>query len=596
MNNNQSSLPKWNRLIAFIILAVTPLIISLTTYDSFILPKIFWLSFWASLWMVVIVWQPIRWKLFASPLTKPLMALFAVSLLSVLLNYRSPIQLHGLMNLAVFIALYFAFQRFWSMRPSPHRVAQALMAAACLIAIYGLLQDYGFDFANATGGVRDWRSKVISTLGNPNFLAGWIAICLPVVIGYGLRKKTRFFGFLYSGFTVMLIAACHTVTFSVGAATGLIAALITSISGSVFLLHRIRIPIIRSVILAIIATSAFGWYMLENPYNSHGRSLYREAWESSHWWSGMGARRFIWQTTRLMIEEKPVTGIGFSNYLTVHEHYQGMNYKRQWHAHDRDYVVPVDQPHFQLLETAAEIGPLGVLALLWIALAWLKAAGRTLRRSPDPWFAWGAYAGVWVAVMHSFSSFPFHLPANALLVVVLGSYITSSPKPDSAEPVIAPLWSKIACVALALIICISSGMQYFGSQYMRWGYESNGLSAIDYLSKSRSLNPHSHQTHFLLGLHYKNQGWYGNALESFKRALQYQEDIQSHKQMAEIYLLQNNIPSAIAEFERIIEINPVFPGHYRDLITALGDKATPERFKELTTLAEQLEAQLETSG
>ncbi len=112
MNNNQSSLPKWDRLIAFIILAVTPLIISLTTYDSFILPKIFWLSVWASLWMVVIVWQPIRWRLFASPLTKPLMALFAASLLSVLLNYRSPIQLHGLMNLTVFIALYFAFQRF----------------------------------------------------------------------------------------------------------------------------------------------------------------------------------------------------------------------------------------------------------------------------------------------------------------------------------------------------------------------------------------------------------------------------------------------------------------------------------------------------
>ena len=60
-----------------------------------------------------------------------------------------------------------------------------------------------------------------------------------------------------------------------------------------------------------------------------------------------------------MINENPLTGIGFGNYLSKHLHYQGINYELQGRPHDRDYVIPVDQPHFQILETASETGPWG---------------------------------------------------------------------------------------------------------------------------------------------------------------------------------------------------------------------------------------------
>lgn len=589
----RNDLQKWERFIAFIAAAFTPLVISITTYDSYLLPKIVWLTFCAAIWLLLIVYQPLPRSHFRNPLNKPLAALFLISLVSVVINYRTPIQLRALLNLVLFIGLFYGYQRFWRMGGNPLHLIRVLMAAACFIALYGILQDYGVDFAVTTGGVRDWRAKVISTLGNPNFLAGYLDILLPVAVGYGLRKETRIGGFLAVCVTVLLIAACHTCTFSVGGAMGLLGALLVTLSGAIALQGRIRIPVFRAIVLAALAASAVGWYMLENPYNSHGRSLYRQAWESSHWWSGMGSRRFNWQTTRIMIEERPVTGVGFGNYLTVHEHYQGINYKNQWHAHDRDYVVPVDQPHFQLLETAAEIGPLGVFVLFWLFMAWMKSAARTLRRSPHPWFAWGAYAGLWMAAIHSTADFPFHLPASTLLIIILGSYFTVHPQPEST-PKPLPAWIKTGFAAIAFLFFVNAFTLFLGNRYLRLGYESEGLDSIYYLDRSRSYDPWSHETYYLLGARYAEQGWNRQAIAAFQKAILYQEDILSHKWLARIYQNQGNREAAIHELERIIEINPVFPGHYRDLIAYLGNSGDPETIKKLDTLAGQLEEQMKT--
>ncbi len=584
---------KWEFFLAYSLIAFTPFMISIKTYDSFLLPKTVWLLFATALWLLLAAYQPGQRNLFRTALNKPLAALFLVSFLSILVQYHSPLQYRALLNQAMFIALFFGFYRFWRLGASPVRVAQVVMIVTCLLSIYGLLQDYGIDFTTTSGGVRDWRAKVIATLGNPNFLAGYLAIALPVVIAYALRLETRFLGFTASCLTVLLIAACHTVTFCVGAAIGLIGALIATLSGAICLQGRIRLPIARTLILVALAVLAIGWYMLENPYNSHGRSLYRQAWESSHWWSGMGARQFNWKTTRIMIDENPLTGIGFGNYLSLHQHYQGLNYKRQWHAHDRDYVVSVDQPHFQLLETAAETGPLGVLALGWLAMAWMKAAGRTLRRSNDTWFAWGCYAGVWEAIVHSFSSFPFHLPANTLLVIVWASYLASVPGSPQYSRIPSAWHIKAGATLSAFLLAFTAFLLFTGNQYLRKGFESDALDSIYYLDRARACDPWSHETYFLLGQQYANQGWNRQALEAFQKALRLQEDIQVRKELVRIYQRMGNREAAIRELERIIEINPVYPGHYRDLIAYLGDSADPEQIAKLNSLAESLEKQMQ---
>ena len=587
------NLRRWESLIALLIAGTTPLVITPITADSYILPKIVWLSFLTAAWLILIAFQPSNGKRRACAVDWPVAALLAVSAATALIQYRTPLQFSALLHLALYITLFYCYLRYWSLGGSVFPIIHVLMASSCLIALYGILQDYGIDFTLSTGGVRDWRSKVISTLGNPNFLAGYLTIGLPLFIAYGLRKKAKWFHILAAAVAVLLVVACHAVTFSVGAATGLAGTAVIGLILSLLVFRRVRLPLGRTLLFLLIAASAAGWYLLDNPYNSHGRSLYKEAWESPQWWSGMGARQFIWQTTRIMIEEKPVMGIGFGNYLTVHEHYQGLNYSRQWHAHDRDYVIPVDQPHFQLLETAAECGPLGVLTRGWLAAAWLIAVIRRLKSDPENrWFVWGILLGVCVAVIHSFSSFPFHLPASSLLVAIVASYPISTPKREPSSPLPRPVWQKFVFVLFAILLCVTAFKQFAGNRYLRLGGETQGFQSLYNLERSRQFDPHSNLVHYQLSYHYLSQGWNGKAVESLWQAIHYQEDIHSHKLLARIYLQQNNLPEAIASLERIVELNPIFPGHYRELVEILKKAGRTDRIPELESKAAELEAQL----
>ena len=585
---------KWERWIAYLIIAVTPLFITPATADSYLLPKIVWLSCFTALWLFLIVAQPVSRKIEPTPLDAPLAALFLFSLISVSIHYRTPIQIKALFNLVLFIALFYCFRRFWRRIAVPERVVPLLMITAVLAAVYGILQDYGIDFMTPVGGVRDWRAKVISTLGNPNFLAGYLGITLPVIVAYGLRRGARIHQFAAAGLAVMIFAACHTVTFSVGTTASLIGSLIVTVAAAVVIRRKVWLPLARTLILILLAALPVTWYLADNPYNSHGRSLYKEAWESPHWWSGMGARRFNWMTTRVMIGEAPLTGIGFGNYLTVHEHYQGINYAMQGHAHDRDYVIPVDQPHFQLLETASEIGPLGVLVILWLTAAWNIAAWRRFKQNTEmDWFAWGAYAGVWVALIHTFSDFPFHLPASSLQVTLLGSYLVIPLKPRETPKRSLPTWLIALCFGFTLLVGVSAIRQFRASQYLRDGIESQGFEAVTCLETSRSLDPFVQQTHYMLGVYYASLGWDNKAVHALRSAIQLQEDILAHQQLVRIYMSQNDLSSAIQELERVIELNPVFPGRYRELVDLLKKAGRTANIAELEHKARNLEEQLQ---
>ncbi|RJP28447.1 MAG: hypothetical protein C4527_12035 [Candidatus Omnitrophota bacterium] len=615
--DNESVLLKWEFRIACWIVVTTPLFMPIdypallfqiiesfvsqtmairvipTTVDSYLMPKQVWLALWTTLWLLLIASRRSSTLFFSSATNRPLVFLLFILLLSILLNYHTLLQVRAVFRLLVFLALFLCFRRIWFLGFPPYRLLPLLMAVSIILSCHGILQDYGIDFAAAFGGVRDWRAKVVSTLGNPNFLAGYLAVGLPVLIAYGVQKQLRSWHFLFTWLSITITVACISLTFCVGATLGLTLALILGVIVAVITKTAFGFGKIRMVLLLIGAALACGWYLLDNPWNSHGRSLYREAWDSSHWWSGMGARNFNWRTTRIMIDENPLTGFGFGNYLTVHEHYQGINYARQGRAHDRDYVIPVDQPHFQLLETAAEAGPLGVFALFWLFLAWMKTAVKKLQtENENKWFAWGCFFGVLVAAGHSFASFPFHLPATSLLVVVLASYLTV---PGNKNAIVAlnrnPFLIRL-CVFLAILICIVSYPEFLGNKKLREGYETPGILAIPYLEEACLYDPLSHQAHLSLAIKYYEQGWFNKSIQTFERAIALQENLTAHRYLAQIHLARNDIPAAIRELRRVLDLNPAYPGHYRTLAEYLRKIGEENEALELENAARELDKQL----
>ncbi|MBZ0256182.1 O-antigen ligase family protein [bacterium] len=576
MSEIKENLQKWERIIAYGLLAVTPFVVTPDTEDSFILGKTVWITCLAAIWFLLIIWRNgFRWQK-PSELDWPILAMLGAYLLSLIANFHSPTQLRSYGLVLIFVGLFYAFRRLWSIGGAPQTVAWILAATASLLAIYGILQDYGIDLFQFSGGVRDWRSKVIATLGNPNFLGGYLSYCIPVIAGLGLRRGARWWEFILAGIALVLSFACLAVTFCVGATLGLLLLIVVIPVTLLIVRPRFNISLLRLGLYIIIAASSVGWYLLNNPNNSHGGSLYAEAKASPQWTSGVGARRFNWLTTKIMMQENPLLGIGFHNYLTVHIHYQGLNYQRYGRPHDRNYVIPVDQPHFQMMESAAEAGPLGGFAVAWLMTAWIASSARRLKQErAAPWFAWGAYAGVWVVLAHSMSSFPFHLPASALVCVVLASYLVSrTPKPtDGAE---SPAWMKTAVVVIAIIIIAYSYTPIIAERELRLGRSTQGLDSISHLETSLRWNPFHHQTYVILGARYIQQGWLENAEKALLKSLQYQEDHQVHVYLAKLYQRAGELDKAVQEQRRVVELNPVYPGHYRELAELLkqtGDEA-----------------------
>ena len=591
MNTVTTNFNKWERMLAYGLLASTPFIITPDTEDSFILGKVTWIICLAVVWFLLIVWRGGLKIPSSSELDWPIIAVLGVYFVSMLANFITPSQFRVYGIVLVFVGLFYAFRRLWSIDGSPRAVAWILATTAALLAAYGILQDYGIDLFQYSGGVRDWRAKVIATLGNPNFLGGYLAYCIPVIAGLGLRRGAKVWEFVLAGIVLALSFACLALTFCVGATLGLLMLLIVLPITLIVVRPSFAASIMRIAIYLIIAASSAGWYLLDNPYNSHGGSLYAEAKASPQWTSGVGARRFNWLTTKIMMQEKPASGIGFHNYLTVHIHYQGLNYQRFGRPHDRNYVIPVDQPHFQLMESAAEAGPLGGFAVAWLAAAWTASAVRRLKREREaPWFAWGAYAGVWVLLIHSMSSFPFHLPASALVCMVLASYLTSrAPAANDEAP---PVWVKTIAATCAVLVIAYSYTPVLAERSLRKGRATQGLASIGHLERARFWNPFHHQTYLMLGVRYIQQGWLENAESALLQSLQYQEDHQAHVYLAKLYQRMGDIRQAVESQRRVIELNPVYPGHYRELAQLLEQTGDDEGAQAAIQKAQELNAAL----
>jgi O-antigen ligase len=122
------------------------------------------------------------------------------------------------------------------------------------------------------------------------------------------------------------------------------------------------------------------------------------------------SRRDIWRATWELAKAHPLVGSGFGGYwIAITKH------------HDASGKLTPQEAHNDYLEALAGGGIVGVALILWFAMRFVKRAVRTLS-APNRWsrgVAFGALAGLFGAMMHSFVDFGLHVPANALLFTVL---------------------------------------------------------------------------------------------------------------------------------------------------------------------------------
>ncbi len=578
------------RCLVIAISVAVPLFISPISFDSYLLPKR--VLFQILTLALAGLWIGSSFRVGVSrrdPLWVPRGLFLGWCLVSIVFGFHSLRQLRDFGGLLLAVVFWAISRNLWHNPRDRLNLVAWLHLPAFLIALYAVFQDFGIDIVHPTGGVNDWRARIVSTMGNPNFVAGYLAILFPALVARACHPRSSRKWFWAVGVPVVsLCVAVFVVTFCVGAFIALVLALITcfffpSVLRRFYELRKGRVAVLGAIGCAILA-----FYCTDNPYNGREGSVLDQAQASPQWRTGFAARQFNWRTTRLMIEEHPITGIGFANFQASSMTYQGRNYARQDREHGSAIVKLVDQPHHQLLETAAETGIPGVFFLLWLFVAIIRAALRAIRsrNTEDSCLLAAAFLGFLTAAYHSLSSFPFHLPASTLATLVWLSILLPG-RDEEPEVVHQRSFRPAYLIVLLAVLAIPFLLVYISNVYLRKGYEAGEYGVYD-LQTAVALDPLDYMNYHMLGRAYHARGDLERAANAYLNALRLQDDFATHLALRDVFAELGAMEILIEQQKELIRLNPGYIPYREQLMKMYEARGMEEKAEDVRRSIEAL--------
>jgi len=284
----------------------------------------------------------------------------------------------------------------------------SLLLGGYVIAAIAILQSA---FGLLGGGYFRGTNNVIRpdvTLANPDFLGIFLAMLLPVALAKLVSRRPITNRVLAANIVVVLflgLLASFTRAAWIGAIVGLVVVLV---------MRRGRFhvwPLVISVSVLVVGF-AIGIAAAGPPSGGAGTgpALITRLASIADLKSGTSNERIAtWGDTLPLIASRPILGYGPDTFGLVYPQFQRV---------DQQYVL-WDKPHQDALGVAASQGIIGLLAYIWILVAFVRAfwLGRHLRGAVALFAGWVAYV---VSIQADFSwiptSVPFWLFAAAAIV------------------------------------------------------------------------------------------------------------------------------------------------------------------------------------
>lgn len=273
-------------------------------------------------------------------------------------------------------------------------VAWLLTGAGVIASVYGIVQFLGLDPLNWNFESYD-NTTAASTLGNPNFTGGFLAMCLPVALALWFRvpQRRRELGIVGAALALGWIATDSQGGWAAGIA-GL------AVTGGVMAATRWRLARVAGVVAAgaialiLVGVVVAGALLNDSRVPSAARS-----------------RGWLWQAAVGMAASSPLVGRGPHAYAI-----ESTQHRTIEHAFTQGFNY-ADDPHSLPLNLAASAGVLGVLAFL-VIVWWLMRTGFDVA-TDDPLSAGFFGAGVAYLVQSLISIET--VPLRATFWVVLGA-------------------------------------------------------------------------------------------------------------------------------------------------------------------------------
>jgi O-antigen ligase len=345
----------------------------------------------------------------------------------------------------------------------------ALLLSASIASVYGLLQYYGK--VPGPPGFLGGSSAMISTFGNPNYLAGFLAHLLVPGIALSVMIENRW---ARLALLIVLIAmtAALVAANSVGAYLAALFSIIFFFGGMMIFRLRSAIAGQRRWVLAVVILLAITVWLQSppGPLNALlGRAatleptpiervvqFFQRLWEEN---SGI-ARSWNWWIAYEMLKAHPFVGVGLGDYKVEFLEYKARFKGTPLGQHYNFYLPRAIQAHNDYVQLVAELGLIGLLAIGFFAGTLIRSAHAFVRSSASPqarlWVV-ALSAGIVAFLIDASVSFPLHLPASELNLVLFISLLCARPLLGPEPTVTLRSSAKITVgatmLALALVVC-----------------------------------------------------------------------------------------------------------------------------------------------
>lgn len=491
----------------------------------------------AGLWVVriwvtpeaKIFWPPVSWGVF-------LFILYAiVRCLSADIPYLAQQEL---VRVVIYGFLFFAIIN----NVKRAELAQVVVVALIILAA-GLAAYAAFQFLTRSQFVwtyqRPWQymGRGSGTFINPNHLAGFLEMILPLAVGLTLMGRLKPVAKIFIGYAALVILAGIGFSVSRGGwlATGvmLVAMFLVTFtkSGS-----RLKALTIFMVLLGIAIAFV------------NGSPLERRVQLSLKSGQFEDARLWIWDSAVALWKDYPWLGGGPGHFDQRYGKYR----QADWRVQGRPQYV-----HNDYLNTLADWGVVGLgIIILTVGLlmhgfirTWAQVRrnhGDLNRRGSNrEALLLGAMFGIFAMLLHSVVDFNMQIPANAMLLVTLMGIITSFRRYEPVSYSYRSGWLLKASLTVVLIgtgaFLVKAGLQRYEEQTWLRRAESLTDNPDEYLAalkKAHEADPTNFNTTYRIGELHRKRSWQGNS--------DYREEAQE----------------AIKWFLRGMESNPHSPYNY----------------------------------
>jgi len=387
-------------------------------------------------------------------ITKPVILILIFAFLTFLSSFNSVnivfSIIEALLSFSIIIFFFFTYYLTDDIK-SIKKILSMVILSALTISIIGILQYFGYDILRFLFRYiiteEERRFKILATLGNPDYLAGYITPIIIIIISCMLTVK-KFSSF----FLLLVISLILILTLLFTESRANLLGLIIGIIILFFFFYRYskELPLfkyfnqnqVKYIGIVLVILVVIGSLLFITVYKSTVISRMKELL-SFKIVSGHKERSIFYILANEMIFDHPFLGVGVGMYKIEYTNYiEKLSMNPSLHnSFDnilKSYPETIaEHTHNDFLEIWAERGtPTFLIFIYVLVLFFYNVYNFTKEKNLSPqrrFFAIGLILSMLCYLLHAMVNFPFHSPERALLfwiILSLGFRLTELKLPS----------------------------------------------------------------------------------------------------------------------------------------------------------------------